>query len=311
MQFRFYDEVDPEQVNELMLMCHGEPATPRKVASIRRTDPNCSPWFRMYAVEGGKVVSQVGAQYPHVETTEGRMKAGFVEAVASHPNHGRQGYSKKLMVRVHEQMAEDGVDLYILGTSRTLVASHMYPKLGYHDILDFSWGKKPGGMYPSMGITTKVRRHKVDDMEKMFNRFTKGCLGFVHRQKDYPKAKCSWAPYYSKAVTFYMSGKAIGYALVGYNDLFLRIRELVTPDLGDFAPCLRTLERRFKRPYVTRSLTGRSDLLDEYRANGFREPGTWGTLMAMDPKGRLGPKPLRVLLGIDKGLFQIFSVDTY
>jgi GNAT superfamily N-acetyltransferase len=311
MEFKFYDEIDPEQANEITLICHNEPNSGKMVAKIRKSDPFCSPWFRMYAVENGKVISQVGAAYPVIETTEGKMKAGFVEAVSSMPSYAQKGYAKALMKRVHEQMLGDGIEIFILGTSKIFVAYSMYPKLGYRDIKEFNWGLKKGQKSPANDITMKVRRHKVDGGDKLFKKISKGNLGFIHRPDDYPRLRSSWGTIYNKTVTFYRNGELIGYAMIHILDTFLRIRELACPNQTDFEPCLNALENYYSKEYVTRSLCGTSNVAKQFEDHGFRTMDTWGTLMAMDSKGRLSQAQIKKLLGVDQDRFQVFSLDTY
>jgi GNAT superfamily N-acetyltransferase len=311
MQFKFYDEVDSEQANQINLICHNEPGDAHTVARIRKGDPFCSPWFRMYAVEGDKVIAQVGAQYPLIETTEGPMKAGFIEAVAGMPSFARQGYAKALMKRVHGQMVEDGIDIFMLTTSRILVAYDMYPKLGYHEVVPLNWGIKRWERHPATDVTVKARAHPAEPGDELFKKFSTGKLGFVRRPKGYPRQKCSWGAHYSKAITFSRDGKPIGYALIRQPDGFLNIRELVCPDPVDMGPCLRALESRFKSRYVTRSLVTSRPLAAEFSKNGFESPDSWGMFMAMDAKGKLGRKGVERLLGIDTDMFQMFAIDTY
>ncbi len=311
MEFKFYDEVDPDQVNELMLISHNEPADRKTVNRIRKKDPFCSPWFRMYAVEDGRVVAQVGAAYPEIETTEGRMKAGFVEAVATMPSYARQGYAKKLMKRVHEQMIEDDIGLFVLGTSRTLVAYSMYPKLGYHDIVDFSWAMKNRGKHLDTGLTLKLHKHKVEDGNRLFRALAKGSLGFIHRPDNYPILKSSWGPMFTRAVSFSRGGKPVGYAYVREIGNFLIIREFVCPDMEDYGPCLQAMESRFSKGYVTRSFVGRSEIARRIDAHGFQEMEAWSTFMARDAKGRMTRKQVKALLGMNRDIFQIFGMDTY
>ncbi|MCK5038105.1 MAG: GNAT family N-acetyltransferase [Thermoplasmata archaeon] len=313
MEFKFYDEVDPDQVNDIMLICHGEPAGRRLVDKIRRTDPFCSPWFRMYAVENDQVISQVGATYPIIETTQGKMKIGYVEGVATMPSHARKGVARKLMLKVHEQMMEDDVELFFLGASLTGVAPALYSKLGYHVIGEYDWGMKKHQTYPRNDVTMKIRRHKIDDGNKLFRKYSKGKLGFIHRPDDYPKKKSTWGAFYQKTVTFYRNEKPIGYALIRPMGEFLSIRELVCPNDKDFTPCLQSLENYYKKSnFVTRSLVGpATDLTKKYEDHGFRSMETWGVHMAMDPKGKMSQKQVEKLLGIDKNMFQIFMMDTY
>ncbi|MFO7618090.1 MAG: GNAT family N-acetyltransferase [Thermoplasmata archaeon] len=311
MRFKFYDEVEPEQANLINLISHNEPGDAKTVAKIRRNDPFCSPWFRMYAVEGDEVIAQVGAQYPIIETTEGKMQAGFIEAVAGKPSYARKGYAKALMKRVHEQMRDDDIDIFALTTSRILVAYSMYPKLGYHDVMPLNWAIKKWQKHPAGDVSVKVRKHGSETEDRLFRRFARGNLGFVHRPKNYPKLKCSWGQHYSKSVTFLRDGKSIGYALIREPDNFLNVRELVCPDNKDIIPCLRSLETRFPNRYVTRSIIPLSPIASEFREHGFAEQDTWGMFMAMDAKGRMNRKQIKALLGFDKDIFQMFALDTY
>jgi len=312
MQFKFYDEVDPEQANEIMLVSHGA-FTDRKLASkIRKTDPFCSPWFRMFALEGKKVVTQVGAAYPTIETTEGKVKAGFVEAVAGMPSHARRGYAKALMKKVHKQMLDDGIEVFILGTSKTLVAYSMYPKLGYYEMMPFNWGLKKGQKQSAGDIALKIRRHRVDSGDALFKEFSEGQLGFIHRPKDYPRLRSSWGDGgYAKAVTFLRDGEPIGYALLRMDKHYIGIRELATPDMRDLAPCARALEAKFPRDFILRSFTGRWSHEDRFTKCGFRPMESWGVLMAMDARGKMSQRQVKSMLGLDKDRFQVFALDTY
>ena len=312
MQFKFYDEVDPEQANLINLISHNEPGDARTVARIRKKDPFCSPWFRMYAVEGDKIIAQVGAQYPMVETAEGAMKAGFIEAVAGMPSFARKGYAKALMHRVHEQMREDDVGLFVLTTSRILVAYDMYPKLGYRDVVPLNWAIKGWQRHPTGDVKLKVNAHSVDNGDALFRKLVRGNLGFVRRPKDYPRLKCSWGPHYSKAISFSREGKSIGYAYIRQpGGGFLNVREMVCPKWDDYGPCLRALENRFPGRYVTRSIVTRSPLADEFDKHGFKVADTWGMFMAMDAKGKMSQKQVKALLGMDRDRFQMFALDTY
>ena len=311
MQFRFYDEVDSEQVNRINLISHNEPADPATIARIRKNDPFCSPWFRMYAVEGDTVAAQVGAQYPIVETADGEARVGFIEAVAGMPGFARKGYAKALMKRVHEQMLEDGIGIFALTTSRILVVYDMYPKLGYREIMPFNWGLKSGEKYPKGDVKIKVYRHAADKGDGLFRELTGGSLGFVRRPDSYPKLKSAWGAHYSKAVSFSRDGEPIGYALVRLMPDFLNVRELVCPNRADMVPCLQALENAFPRKQVSRSISGRDSIARGFREHGFVDRESWGMFMAMDAKGRMNQKQVKALLGFDKDRFQMFAIDTY
>ena len=312
MQFKFYDEVDPEQVNLINLISHNEPGDARTVSRIRKKDPFCSPWFRMYAMEGEEIIAQVGAQYPAIQTAEGEARAGFIEAVAGKPSYARKGYAKALMKKVHEQMLDDGIDIFALTTSRILVAYDMYPKLGYKEVIPLNWGIKGWQKYPAGDVKLKVNARTVEDGDALFRKQARGNLGFVRRPNDYPRLKCSWGPHYSKAISFSREGKSIGYAYVRQPGAgFLNVRELVCPRAEDYGPCLRALENRFPSRYVTRSILTRKSPALEFSKHGFEVADTWGMFMAMDARGKMSQKQVKAMLGLDKDRFQMFALDTY
>jgi predicted acetyltransferase len=227
------------------------------------------------------------------------------------PSYARKGYAKALMRRVHEQMIEDGIDMFVLTTSKILVAYDMYPKLGYKEMIPLTWGIKKREKHPAGEIRLKVNSHAVEDGDRLFQKIARGNLGFVHRPKGYPKHKCAWGPHYSKAVSLSRGGKPIGYAYVRQPEGFLNIRELVCPDPDDYGPCMRALENRFASRYVTRSLVTRHQPASEFLKHGFTDAETWGMFMAMDAKGKMSQRQLKTLLGIDKDRFQMFAIDTY
>jgi GNAT superfamily N-acetyltransferase len=311
MQFKFYDEVDPDQVNLITLICHNEPADPKTVSRIRRTDPFCSPWFRMYAVEGDRIIAQVGAQYPLIETAEGEARAGFIEAVAGTPSLARKGYAKALMRRVHEQMLDDGIEIFVLTTSKILVAYSMYPKLGYHDLLPLTWAIRKWRKSPKTDVKVQVRKHPSEADDALFKAHVGGSLGFVCRPPSYPKLKRSWGAHYTEAVSFIRGKELLGYALVRRPEGFLNIREMVCLDHADYEPCIAALERRFPSHYITRSLITRGRFARHFDNAGFKEADSWGAFMAMDASGKMGKKQVQTLLGIDKDRFQMFALDTY
>src|SRR5947209_6031516 len=59
MRIVTYDEVDPRAVRQLCVTAAGWDVHEDHIRKIRRVDPRCFDGFALYAVEDGKVVTQV------------------------------------------------------------------------------------------------------------------------------------------------------------------------------------------------------------------------------------------------------------
>lgn len=312
MEFKTYNEVDPEQVLDLNLACFGWLLDRRTVKRVRNYDPYCPEWFAYYLTDGDDIKAQVGATYPKIKTSEGVMTVGFIWGVGTLPIYARQGLSKKLMNRVHEQMEEDGVDLFILSTWSGLVAHSLYEKLGYVDITEFEWGIRKGHKWKKNEIRTVVRKHKINDWERLYKESSRNCYGFVLRYPNYLRARRSWDDrIISHSCTFMKDATAVGYALINVDQKRLNVMEMFCPDMKYYKDCLIALENEFPKPYVSRSMHGRADISKAFEDFGIQTQIGYGTLMTRWSKKKTGAKELKKLMGIDKGMFQATGLDCY
>jgi predicted N-acetyltransferase YhbS len=312
MQFKTYDEVDPKEVAKLTLAGFGWNLDRESVKKLRNQDRNCSDWFAMYAVEGDDVIGQVGAAYPTIKTIEGPMKLGYIWGVTTQPDKIKKGIARKLMERVHEQMREDGADIFALSTMRSLVAHGLYVSLGYHHIQPYGWNQRLCRKYKREGIRVNIRKRSTSQMFDLYKKFSKGAFGFTNRHPKFIEPRCLWFQYISEINTFTREGEPVGYALTTSGKKGVVIREIFCPKLDDVPECVRAIESKYKRKYITCLLHSRDDLINALDSVDLAPTRpSFGVLMMRMPKGRSSEKSMKKPVGKDKGQFQFTSTDEY
>lgn len=312
MQFKTYDEVDPDKVAKLTIAGFGWNLSADTVMKLRKRDLNCSEWFAMYAVENDKVLAQVGAAYPDIKTTEGKMKLGYVWGVTSLPDHARKGISRKLMEKVHSQMRDDGIEIFALSTHKSLVAHGLYETFGYVPIQDYGWGGRKIKKTKPGNIKIKVRKKSNEQTLRLFKEFSRDAYGFVHRHLKFVEPRCLWFPYVTDVCTFFRGETPFAFALVSDSKRALMIRELCSPDIEAIPECVGALEKKFPRKHIFSTVHSRKDIIEALDTVNLAPTNpTYGVLMMRPPKGRKSAKALRTLVGADKGKFQFTSTDEY
>jgi predicted acetyltransferase len=312
MQFKTYDEVEPDNVAQLTIAGFGWNLSAETVKKLRKKDRNCTEWFAMYAVENDKVLAQVGASYPDIRTTEGKMKLGYVWGVTTLPDHARKGISRKLMEKTHLQMREDGIEIFALSTHKSLVAHGFYESIGYIPVQNYAWGGRKVRKKPEGNLRLKVRKRSNKQTHDLFKEFSRGAYGFVHRHPRFVEPRCLWFPYVTDVCTFFRGETPVGFALVSDSKKSLFVREICCPDVGDITDCVSTLERKLPRNYIYTTVQSRKDVIDALGGTGLAPTNPhYGVLMMRPPKGRKSTKALRALVGADKGKFQFTSTDEY
>src|SRR5436305_12528983 len=131
MRIVTYDEVDPRAVRQLCATAAGWDLPEDHIRKIRRVDPRCFDGFALYAVEDGKVVTQVIPFHMRVRLRSGEETAGAIAGVCSHPTRWRQGLARATMQRAHEWFLSEGLRFAALPTSPNICGSPTYEHLAY------------------------------------------------------------------------------------------------------------------------------------------------------------------------------------
>ncbi|MEW5937246.1 MAG: GNAT family N-acetyltransferase [Candidatus Thermoplasmatota archaeon] len=311
MRIATYDEIDPLEVLHLNVAAFGWFLDEDTVRKLRRIDPACSDWFALYGIEDGRVVSQIGATYPSIETIEGSARIGYVWGVATLPSSTRRGYQKRLLKELHERMRTEGAEIYFLATSKGLVAHALYQQCGYRDLQYFRWG-----MRSSRGRRGDIHiiKRKIGGsaLFELYRRASKGGTGFVHREPNFPRIVKAWMPHtYAEACIFLREGEKIGYALVQSPPPSPWVREIVCPEPSNIPSCLDALDARYRAGALCCGLHTRATTVGQLRSAGIAlDRESHGVIMVRGAEP-MSPRRIETLLGWNRGSFQMTALDVY
>src|SRR5207247_9115083 len=109
MRIVTYDEVDPRAVRQLCATAAGWDLPEDHIRKIRRVDPRCFDGFALYAVEEGKVVTQVIPFRMRVRLRSGEETVGAIAGVCSHPTRwARDSRGRRCSGPTNGSSARDG-----------------------------------------------------------------------------------------------------------------------------------------------------------------------------------------------------------
>ena len=314
MKILGYDEVDDQQVLELNMVSFRWMLTPEHVKKIKKEDARCPHYFALYAVEKEKVLSQVGFITLNTQTSSGVERVGYIWGVCTHPKAARRGLAGELIKEAHARMAEDDIRYSFLGTGKSLVAYSLYRKMGYMDFMDFNSGIKT--CTPKTQAKTEVTytsRARNDTFVKLFEKYSKGLLGFIHRPKNFVQVRKTWTwmPLNTTGI-FRRDGKTMGYLLANKEGKILKILEVCCPRIEDIQECIAALEMKFKPQYMTFDWTARSHVVNKFVVSGFTHFNrTWGVFMVKDLKEKHTIGQIRESYGREDDRFQMTCIDEY
>jgi GNAT superfamily N-acetyltransferase len=113
----------------------GYPHTPEQVARRRKLDPRYQDPFGFAMMDGRTVVGFVGVLDLMARTRTGKVVvAGGIHNVMTRPDYAREGIAGRLFEQAHDYFLSKSREFSFLFTSRSLVAWHLYRKLGYSEM---------------------------------------------------------------------------------------------------------------------------------------------------------------------------------
>ncbi len=315
MQIRTYDEVDPYQVYRLTMIAFGWPLTPEHVKDSLERDPRVLEGYGIYAVERGKVLSQVVPMRMPVRLSSGVETVGGIVGVCSLPTVWGQGYARRLMERAHEMYKELGLRISALTTSPNIRGYNIYRKMGYVDLASFYRGAKklPQKRSKPKGVRIrKATRKDLANIQAFYERHVRGQYGWVRRDPALLPMRATRDP---KALENYRiverKGKATGYIRIPPGQSVLA-SEPVVPREADFNAAIRVLEAAEARAYASLGDASSDRDLNRYRAIGYDLYGpTLGTAMAAPLSSGLRARDLPGLFGGPQGRFVLYPTDGF
>ncbi|MCK4444830.1 MAG: GNAT family N-acetyltransferase, partial [Thermoplasmata archaeon] len=174
MKILHYDEVDPLEAFQLNINALWWSLTPTRAESYMKYDNRWSDDTFLFAVDKGKIVSQVmGLRIP-TKTVDGEETVLGVAGVATQPSQQRKGYSTVLMKELHDRSREEGMRMAFLLTRSSFVAYELYEKMGYRDAAEFPKCTKKFVRKKKLkkSVLRKFKKKDVAELDKVFKRFS-------------------------------------------------------------------------------------------------------------------------------------------
>lgn len=315
MKILHYDEIDPQEAFMLNINALWWPLTPSRVEDLIKYDDRWSSDSLLYAVDKGKIVSQVvGLRIP-TKTTDGEELSLGVAGVASHPSYKRRGFSTILMKELHDRSADEGMRLSFLLTRSSFVAYPLYVKLGYRDAVDVPRCTKPliRRKKPKESILRKFRKKDVRDLDKVFERFSRDLYGHVLRQKNYFDWRLKISDSLKAMIYIVETKDGVGGYIVKRQlgaDIF--VQEMVVTAKKNMDRMFREIECGDKGDYITVLPLGGKKQVDHVRSRGYMtDEHSWEKVMVAPLKKSLAYKEISRMYGLKDGKFCLLGLDEF
>ncbi|MCK5290793.1 MAG: GNAT family N-acetyltransferase [Thermoplasmata archaeon] len=315
MKILHYDEIDPQEAFMLNINALWWPLTPSRVEDLIKYDDRWSSDSLLYAVDKGKIVSQVvGLRIP-TKTTDGEELSLGVAGVASHPSHKRRGFSTILMKELHDRSADEGMRLSFLLTRSSFVAYPLYVKLGYRDAVDVPRCTKPliRRKKPKESILRKFRKKDVRDLDKVFERFSRDLYGHVLRQKNYFDWRLKISDSLKAMIYIVETKDGVGGYIVKRQlgaDIF--VQEMVVTAKKNMDRMFREIECGDKGDYITVLPLGGRKQIDYVGSRGYMtDEHSWEKVMVAPLKKSLAYKEISRMYGLKDGKFCLLGLDEF
>lgn len=313
MQILEYDQVDPMAVLHLNEVSLGYYLTPERVELIRRLDTRPFPFFAIYAVEGSRVIGQVGVFRLTMTSINGREEVGGVWAVCTDPGFSRRGVASTLLREAHERMRSAGLSFSTLGTSRAFVAHSLYKRHRYIDVHSavstIMVFKKPARDNP-----LRVEQAGVDRLnfaDKLHNEIGEGKLGFTQRQKGFLSMLVETGELQPEEVWLIWEADTLaGFAIARPSPWRMLVSNLLVRKGVEVELVLEALAQETSAIYLRAILNEDSQVKDLAQAGHDvpREP--WGIFMMKGLHESANLDQIQSLFGAGTDRFMISWMDT-
>jgi len=296
MRIVSYDQLnDPDGFLKLMESAFFWPAHPDRVAEIRKLDERFRDCYGYALVSGRTVAGFVGTADILARTRDGKVeKVLGIHHVATLPGFARKGIAAQLFEHVEDEYRRKSYRFSFLFTSRSLVAWHLYRKLGYADLPTMEVAPRAHKLFPKAEKAKKQKkgkRQKIDYklVERLHAELAGKYCGFAVRSPGWLKAlEKIWEVGPGSIVA-----TRDGYAITENFRNALWIDEILCRNRAAY---VRILDRLLKRrPEVLVDCGVWDPVLERiYRERGFRfRRKNYGTLMARP----LGKASVRSVFG--------------
>jgi ribosomal protein S18 acetylase RimI-like enzyme len=282
MKIVTWSELDrKEEIVPVFMLAFGSPFTLRGIEEMIRTDPRLNrSAIGLCAMENDHLVGFVGVMELTTKNVDGAVEpAGGIWGVATLPSHANSGVSTALMNEVHQHFREKRYRFSFLMTRRTIIAYHLYLKLGYGDVTEFPSAYK---ILRKRRASRKRARDTKTDWGKIFDiysGYTADKTGFVVRDIDYFQTLQKRASIDYECKERVAVGDK-GYAFFGEAGRTLHVDELVPTDENISDDLIREIESQAK-DFIYDRMVLNEKVLASYRLRRFlTHDKSHGLLMA-------------------------------
>jgi len=309
MKILEYNDVDPLQVLHLTMLALDFPFTPEHAAQIRRTDPRPFPCLTVNAVEGNKVLGQVGVFRLPMISTAGREDVGGVWAVSTHPAHSGRGVASALLDEAHSRMRDAGLRFSTLGTDRYRVAYKLYKQHGYEDMQVHATAltKWETAHQPTRLRAKPLGPNGYEFVEELFKDIAQDYLGFAWRHSPFARLH---RVNLTDIWILQGNGRSIGYAFVHADQSVLKISNLTLKSGTDAAEAVAAITAELISSYVQVKITRPIEIASLRHAGYQVSQPTWGAFMVKPLVPDVTLEDARRLFGIGTDRFLISWLDT-
>jgi predicted acetyltransferase len=313
MRIVSYDEADHDEVLSMNLQAFGWPLTEATAKKYLRHDERWMDILGVYAVERGNTIGQVLPLKIRTRTSQGEEVVGGIAGVTVVPSKARRGIATSLMKATQDIFRENDIRISFLLTSESLVAYNLYIKLGYHDAVSFFAAQKfvKAARKTKMSKLRKYRKKDWRITDGIYQRGTRGMLGFVVRQPAFLNMKIDTTPLATKNIRMIEGGEGEGYVVLSPAEEYVTVREIVCPNEKSFNSIMATIEAESAGKYVLTYFQTPRRSIRRLEKRGYKlDRLTWGRVMIAPIARGLSRKKLHELYDFG-GSFCIMTLDTF
>ncbi|HTT26657.1 MAG TPA: GNAT family N-acetyltransferase, partial [Thermoplasmata archaeon] len=223
---------------------------------LRRGGFPASPYFGVYAVDGGEVLGRVETLHLDFTGAGGRGKVLGVADVGTRPDAGRRGIARTLIADVHRRARAAGLAWSFLWTRRSWGAHTLYEDLGYRDVYSPPSALRAPGTSRVPAIPRGFRWRKAGPsdaprLEALLKVSTVDRWGFVPRAAGSFRLRhrMGWRPLESHRILCEGS-RPVGFAYVTPQPFSLGVHEIVVRDPAYSPPMLDALQHEAGRRWL-------------------------------------------------------------
>lgn len=255
-----------------------------KVKEARRMGYPAAPYFGVYAVEGGKVLSTVRVlRLPYTLPSGRKETISGVQGVVTRREWSRRGLARALFAEVHRREREAGIRFVMLWTGHSGNAHILYTSIGYDDVYTpyLAIGRCRARALAPRGYATKVvDRSDARIIERLHSEATANRVGFTPRPKGNVAALFH---FWVKPDSFRLilhEGKPVGYLRLQKGEGWARSDEIVLPGWVPPETALKILEAEAPGGWLILAGTFAKDarLLLKRQSFAFTEHSYYGLL---------------------------------